>query len=102
MRTSPFMKEPQKARTCFRSVQAVEPFYFPPGLLFDAREFRHSRVGSSSGSGVSCAGRKPSGTLRRFTRMRVHVDDLPRMESIKTSSIVSSFAAFGCFFFHLF
>src|SRR5207249_2568588 len=63
--------------------------------------FRHSRVGSSSGSGVSCGGRNPSGTFRRFTRMRVQVDDLPRMESISTSSTARSVATSGCLLFHL-
>ena len=56
---------------------------------------RHSRVGSSSGSGVSCGGRSSSGTLRRFTRMRVHVDERPRMESTSTSSTASCAAASG-------
>ena len=53
---------------------------------FDDSPVRHSRVGSSSGSGVSCAGLCSSGTWRRLTRMRVHVDDVPRMESTSTSS----------------
>ena len=35
-----------------------------------------------------------SGTLRRFTRMRVHVDERPRIESTSTSSTASSFAHF--------
>src|SRR5205809_2656758 len=60
-----------------------------------------SRVGSSSGSGVSCGGRNPSGTFRRLTRMRVQVDDLPRMESISTSSTARSVATSGCLLFHL-
>src|SRR5438552_17432735 len=47
---------------------------------------RHSRVRSSSGSGVSCLGRIASGTLRRLIRTRVQVDDLPRMESTRISS----------------
>ena len=58
-------------------------------LFFEARfagACCHSRVGSSSGSGVSCTGRSASGTFRKFTRMRVHVDDLPRIESTSTSS----------------
>ena len=46
-------------------------------------------VGSSSGSGVSCGGRSASGTWRRLTRMRVHVDDRPRMQSTSTSSTAS-------------
>ena len=57
---------------------------------------RHSRVGSSSGSGVSCGGRCASGTCRRFTRMRVHVDERPRIESTSTSSSARSAAASGC------
>ncbi len=69
--------------------------------FFDARSSRHSRVGSSSGSGVSCAGCSSSGTWRRFTRMRVQVDDRPRMESTNTSSTARSSAASGCLFFHL-
>src|ERR1700736_4199577 len=62
---------------------------------------RHSRVGSSSGSGVSCGGRSASGTWRRFTRMRVQVDDLPLMESTSTSSTARSPAASGYLLFHL-
>src|SRR5207249_8633796 len=62
---------------------------------------RHSRVGSSSGSGVSCGGRSASGTCRRFTRIRVQVDDLPRMESTRTSSTASNLAAWGWLLFHL-
>src|ERR1051326_5313854 len=34
-------------------------------------------------------------------RMRVHVDDLPRMESINTSSTAKSPATSACFCFHL-
>src|ERR1700736_662945 len=62
---------------------------------------RHSRVGSSSGSGVSCGGRSASGTWRRFTRMRVQVDDLPRMESTSTSSTARRLATSACLLFHL-
>ena len=62
---------------------------------------RHSRVGSSSGSGVSCAGLCSSGTWRRLTRMRVHVDDVPRMESTSTSSTARSAATSGYLLFHL-
>src|ERR1700722_11776543 len=61
---------------------------------------RHSRVGSSSGSGVACGGRIDSGTCRRFTRMRVHVEDRPRIESIKMSSSASSGETAGYFAFH--
>src|SRR5437868_3905258 len=60
----------------------------------------HSRVGSSSGSGVACAGRIASGTCLKLTRMRVHVDDLPRIESTRISSTASSAATSACFFFH--
>ena len=69
--------------------------------FFEPRFRRHSRVGSSSGSGVPCAGRRASGTLRRFTRMRVQVDDRPRMESTRTSSTPRSPAISGCRSFHL-
>ena len=65
------------------------------------RFLRHSRVGSSSGSGVSCGGRSASGTCRRFTRIRVQVEDLPRMESVSTSSTVRNLAASGFLLFHL-
>src|SRR5579875_1324387 len=65
-----------------------------------ARYCRHSRVGSSSGSGVSCGGRICSGTWRRFTRMRVQVEDRPRMESTRTSSMASRAAVSGCLCFH--
>src|SRR5258708_901699 len=79
---------------CFSSL-----FYlFKPFL--DRRSL-HSRVGSSSGSGVSCDGRNSSGTLRRFTLIRVQVDDLPRMVSTNTSSTVRSLATFRCLRFHL-
>src|SRR5262245_8640974 len=37
-----------------------------------------------------------SGTFRRFTRMRVQVDDRPRMESTSTSSMAKYFATAGC------
>jgi hypothetical protein len=70
-------------------------------FFFLARIVRHFRVGSSSGSGVSCGGRNSSGTWRRFTRMRVHVDDLPRIESISTSSAARSAATSACLLFHL-
>ena len=40
-----------------------------------------------------------SGTLRRFTRMRVHVDERPRMESTSTSSTARCPAASGCLAF---
>ena len=61
---------------------------------------RHSRVGSSSGSGVSCArARCASGTWRRLTRMRVQVDERPRIESTSTSSTARCAAASGCFAF---
>ena len=69
--------------------------------FFEPRFKRHSRVGSSSGSGVPCAGRRASGTLRKFTRMRVQVDDRPRMESTRTSSMARSFAISGWPSFHL-
>src|SRR6266511_64873 len=72
-----------------------------PDLPFTIYRLRHSRVGSSSGSGVSCGGRNLSCTLRRFTRMRVHVDDLPRMESISTSSTARSLFTSGYLLFHL-
>src|SRR6478735_8639569 len=42
-----------------------------------------------------------SGTLRRLMRMRVQVDDLPRMESTSTSSGASNAAASACLLFHL-
>src|SRR5579875_1882962 len=61
---------------------------------------RHWRVGSSSGSGASCAGRISSGTWRRFTRIRVQVEDRPRIESTRTSSGASSAAAAGYLLFH--
>jgi hypothetical protein len=60
---------------------------------------RHSRVGSSSGSGSSCGGRRLAGTCCRLTRMRVHVDDLPRMESTKTSSGSSNSTIPACLAF---
>src|SRR6478735_12333089 len=41
-----------------------------------------------------------SGTLRRFMRMRVQVDDLPRMESTSTSSGASNAAASAYLLFH--
>src|SRR5439155_26965401 len=68
---------------------------------FEARFTRHSRVGSSSGSGVSCGGRSASGTWRRFTRMRVQVDDRPRMESTSTSFLARNLATSGYLPFHL-
>ena len=70
------------------------------GVWFRQLEARHSRVGSSFGSGASCFGRMSSGTLRKLTRIRVHVDDLPRIESTRMSSIARCFAAARCFFFH--
>ena len=60
-----------------------------------ARNSRHRRVGSSSGSGVSWAGRMSSGTWRRLTRMRVQVEERPRMESTRTSSTARCAAAAG-------
>ena len=66
----------------------------------EAPKRRHSRVGSSSGSGGSGAGRSFSGTLRRFTRIRVQVEDLPRIASTKISSGASSAATAACFSFH--
>src|SRR5438552_5507268 len=68
---------------------------------FSFHRSRHSRVGSSSGSGVSCLGRIASGTLPRLIRMRVHVDDLPRMESTRTSSGASKAAASAYLLLHL-
>src|SRR5262245_23057004 len=71
----------------------------PFAFLFFAYHSRHSLVGSSSGSGVSCGGRNFSGTLRRFTRILVHVDERPRIESTSISSTESSFATLRYFFF---
>ena len=82
------------------SCASCSPDVTEPGFL-DSRLMRHSRVGSSSGSGVSCGGRDSSGTWRRFTRMRVHVDDLPRIESTKTSSTARCLATSACLLFHL-
>ena len=82
-----------------RDFPAERPLIHFSDFFFALR--RHSRVGSSSGSGVSCDGRCSSGTWRRFTRMRVHVDDRPRMESTSTSSTARQFAISGCLFFHL-
>src|SRR5580658_1103081 len=65
-----------------------------------ARFARHPRVGSSSGSGVSCGGRNASGTCRRFTRIRVQVDDRPRIASTNTSSTARNPAASAFLFFH--
>src|SRR6187455_1346023 len=63
-------------RLCL-SVLRPPPRYPVPLPRFAGEDFlessRHSRVGSSSGSGVSCGGRSGSGTLRRFTRMRVQI-----------------------------
>src|SRR5687768_11444637 len=39
--------------------------------------------------------------LRRFTLIRVHVDERPRIESTSTSSTAKYFATFRCFCFHL-
>jgi len=64
-------------------------------------DWRHSRVGSSSGSGVSCGGRCASGTWRRLTRMRVHVEDRPRMESTRMSSMARRPATWAYLRFHL-
>ena len=41
-----------------------------------------------------------SGTWRRFTRIRVHVEDLPRILSTSTSSIAKCAAASVCLLFH--
>src|SRR5208283_3127985 len=79
-----------------------QPIYFFSSFpAFLLRHCRHSRVGSSSGSGVSCSGRSASGTWRRLTRIRVQVEDLPRIESIKTSSVARRLAIWGCLLFHL-
>src|SRR5437016_328649 len=88
-RSPQFSQQDGKRRdySCFR----VLPF----------QRSRHSRVGSSSGSGVSCGGRVASGTLRRLIRIRVQVDDLPRMESTRTSSGASNAAASTYLLFHL-
>ncbi len=67
------------------SPQAVSAVLLLGLACFD-RPCRHSRVGSSSGSGVSCGGRSSSGTWRRLTRMRVQVEERPRMGSTSTSS----------------
>src|SRR5438874_9773317 len=61
---------------------------------------RHSRVGSSSGSGGPCIGRRFSGTCCRLIRMRVQVEDLPRMESTRTSSGARNSTAPACRAFH--
>ena len=50
---------------------------------------------------VSCGGLNASGTWRRFTRMRVQVDERPRMESTSTSSMARNPAAWACLLFHL-
>ena len=42
--------------------------------------------GSKSTSSASCTGRSASGTLRKFSRILVQVDDLPRIESTRTSA----------------
>ena len=52
--------------------------------------------GSSSGSSGSCAGRRPSGTFFRFSRMRHHVELRPRIESTSTSSGARCLAASAC------
>ena len=45
-----------------------------------------SRSGSASGSSGSCCGRMFSGTCCRLTRMRVQVEERPRIESTSTSA----------------
>ena len=45
------------------------------------------------------AGGAPPGTWRRLTRMRVQVDERPRIESTSTSSTARCAAACGCFAF---
>ena len=52
--------------------------------------------GASSGSSGSCGGRSSSGTCSRFTRMRVHVWNRPRMASTSTSDGCRCAAASGC------
>src|SRR5204863_1086 len=47
------------------------------------------------GSAGSSAGRSASGTCRRFTRIRVQVEERPRIESTSTSSIARCAAARG-------
>ncbi len=59
------------ARPLSRALSARRLLRF---AAFSCASFRHSRVGSSSGSGVSCGGRSASGTWRRLTRMRVQVE----------------------------
>ena len=53
-------------------------------------------MGSSSGSGVAWAGRRLSGMLRRFTLIRVQVEERPRIESTRTSSAARNFTTFRC------
>ncbi len=89
----------EKQRDLVRSILLLALAFFE--ARFDAPPGRHSRVGSSSGSGVSCGGRSSSGTWRRLTRMRVHVEDVPRMESTSTSSTARRAATSGCLLFHL-
>ena len=71
------------------------------GFLVFLTASRYSRVGSSSGSGVSCLGRIFPGTLTRLTRTRVHVDERPRMRSTSTSSTARCGTIAACFFFQL-
>ena len=56
--------------------------------------------GAASGSRVSCGGRSSAGTCCRFTRIRVHVWNLPRMASTSTSGGVRCAAASGWRAFH--
>ena len=52
------------------------------------------------GPASPAAGGSSSGTWRRLTRMRVHVDERPRIESTSTSSTARCAAASGCLAFH--
>ncbi len=65
------------------------------GVRLLLRASRQARVGSSSGSGVSCGGRWSSGTWRRLMRMRYQMEERPRMRSMRMSSIGEVGCGFG-------